>query len=96
MSENTAPARCTEAEWRAARAAGLPFVTTYDEVSIHQFAEAIRAEERAAAQGLLAALRRTEDNLSRLIAAAHHDEVLMTPWRDDVRAAIAKATGSAA
>jgi hypothetical protein len=48
----------------------------------------------AAAPDLLSALRRTEDNLSRLIAAKHHDEVLMTPWRDEVRAAIAKAIGS--
>ena len=48
MSENTTPARCTEAEWNAARAAGLLVVTTADEVALHKFAEAIRAEERAA------------------------------------------------
>ena len=48
MSENTAKAACTEREWQLAREAGLPIFTTADEVAIHKFAEAIRADERAA------------------------------------------------
>jgi len=52
-----------------------------------------KANERliTASPKLLAQLRRTHDNLSRLIAAQHHDAVLMTPWRDEVRAALAEA-----
>lgn len=48
MSENTAQAACTKREWDLARECGLPFFTTADEVAIHKFAEAIRADERAA------------------------------------------------
>lgn len=47
MSENTAAAMCTEAEYTAAREAGLLFVTsgtTAQERAIHRFAEAIRAQ----------------------------------------------------
>jgi len=43
MTENTAPARCTEVEYNMARNAGLLVVTTADEVAIHKFAEAIRS-----------------------------------------------------
>ncbi|WP_404991202.1 hypothetical protein [Cupriavidus pauculus] len=43
----------------------------------------------------LAALRLTEDNLSRLISAKHPDEVLMTPWRDHIRAVLARAAQEA-
>lgn len=50
MTENTAPARCTEAEWELARDAGLPIFTTADEVAIHKFAEAIRAAIAQATQ----------------------------------------------
>jgi len=51
------------------------------------------ANERliASSPKLLAQLRRTESNLSRLIDSQHHDAVLMTPWRDEVRAALAEA-----
>lgn len=48
MSENLAKAACTEQEYQAARAAGLLVITTADEVAIHAFAEAIRAEQMAA------------------------------------------------
>lgn len=48
MSENTAPARCSAAEWKMARDAGLSIFTTADEVAIHRFAEAIRAESAPA------------------------------------------------
>lgn len=51
------------------------------------------ADLYAAAPRMLAALCRTESNLSRLIAAKHSDEVLMTPWRDEIRALIAEAEG---
>lgn len=47
MAENTTSARCTEAEWKAATTAGLPFAvlgTTAQERAIHAFAQAIRAE----------------------------------------------------
>jgi hypothetical protein len=45
MTENTAPARCSEAEYSMARDAGLLVVTTADEAAIHKFAEAIRASQ---------------------------------------------------
>ena len=48
MSETLAVAGCTEAEWKAAREAGLLVITTQEEVAIHKFAELIRAQERAA------------------------------------------------
>lgn len=54
MAENTQPARCTEAEFKAAREAGLMVFTTADEVAIHKFAEAIRQE--AYAKGYAAAI----------------------------------------
>lgn len=44
MSETTAPAACTEAEFNMARKAGWLVVTTADEVAVHKFAEAIRAQ----------------------------------------------------
>jgi len=44
MSESTAAAACTEAEFQAARGAGLLVATTADEAAIHKFAEAIRSE----------------------------------------------------
>lgn len=47
MSENTQGAACTEAEWEAARDAGLPVFTTKDERAIHAFAEAIRQQNTA-------------------------------------------------
>lgn len=47
MSENTKAAACTEQEWKLARDAGLPIFTTADELSIHKFAEAIRASVNA-------------------------------------------------
>lgn len=49
MAENTTPAKCTEQEYQAAREAGLLVVTTADEVAIHKFAEAMRAEGYVAA-----------------------------------------------
>lgn len=56
MAENLAAAACTEREWQLATAAGLPFVpggTTEQERAIHAFAEAIRAEARAACESVL-------------------------------------------
>jgi hypothetical protein len=47
MSECTTPAQCSEQEYQMARAAGLLVVTVSDEIAIHKFAEAIRAEDRA-------------------------------------------------
>jgi hypothetical protein len=56
---------CTEAEFHAARAAGLLVVTTADEAAIHAYAEAIRRHERQALGSLLAEeaadMRRTGD-----------------------------------
>ena len=43
MSENTTPARCSEAVYQAARAAGLLIVTTDEEAAVQKFAEAIQA-----------------------------------------------------
>lgn len=43
MSENTAKAACTQAEFDMARAAGLLVASTGDERAIHAFAEAVRA-----------------------------------------------------
>lgn len=48
MSENTASAACTQAEWIAARKVGLLISTTADERALHAFAEAIRADTRDA------------------------------------------------
>lgn len=45
MSENTAAAACTDAEWQAAKAAGLLWAelgTTAQEQAIHAFASSIR------------------------------------------------------
>ncbi len=47
MSESTAPAACTEAEFQMARQAGLLVFSTADEIAIHLFAEAVRAEATA-------------------------------------------------
>lgn len=55
MSENTASARCSEAEYRAARVAGILVVTTQDEEAVHAFAESIRTEARAAVAELVEA-----------------------------------------
>ncbi len=52
MAESTTQAKCTEAEWRAARDAGLLFSeqgTNAFDAAIHKFAEAMRAEGYAAA-----------------------------------------------
>jgi hypothetical protein len=52
MAENTAPAKCTDSEWRAAREAGLLFCdpgSTAQEIALHKFAQAMRAEGYAAA-----------------------------------------------
>lgn len=48
------------------------------------------AQQLENARALLAL---TESNLSRLIAAKHSDEVLMTPWRDEIRAFLAVPQG---
>lgn len=45
MSENTAPAQCTQEEWDMARDAGLPIFTTADEVAISKFAMALRMRD---------------------------------------------------
>ena len=44
---------------------------------------------------LVKALELTKDNLSRLIAAKHSDEVLMSPWLKVVKIALAAARGEA-
>jgi hypothetical protein len=49
MAECTTSAKCTDAEYQAAREAGLLVVTVADEIAIHKFAEAMRAEGYAAA-----------------------------------------------
>jgi hypothetical protein len=52
MSESTTPGQCTDAEWEAARDAGLLFEaqgTNAFDAAIHKFAEAMRAEGYAAA-----------------------------------------------
>lgn len=49
MAENTTPAKCSESEYQAARDAGLLVVTTADEIAIHKFAAAMRAEGYAQA-----------------------------------------------
>lgn len=43
MSETTAPAACTEAEFQMARAAGLLIVTTSEEFAIHKYAAFVRS-----------------------------------------------------
>ena len=70
MTENTAPARCTEAEYEHARTAGLLVVTTREEIAIHRFAESIRtdatrllAEKEAELKGAYELLHQTEDRL---------------------------------
>lgn len=47
MSENLLKAACTRAEFMAAQKAGIWVMTTEDEQAIHDFAEAIREEQRA-------------------------------------------------
>jgi hypothetical protein len=47
VSENLQKAQCSKHEFDAAITAGLPVFTTAHERKIHQFAEAIRAEDRA-------------------------------------------------
>jgi hypothetical protein len=44
MAENTTPAKCSDAVYHAAVAAGLLVVTTGDEAAIQKFAEAMYAE----------------------------------------------------
>lgn len=59
MSESTTPAQCTDAEFKAATASGLVFEmpgTNAFDAALHRFAEAIRAEQRAASPDLLEAL----------------------------------------
>ncbi len=51
MSENTVSACCTEREFFLAREAGLLIATTADEVALHKFADAIRADEAIARVG---------------------------------------------
>lgn len=41
MSENTAQAKCSEAVYQAARAAGVLIVTTGEEAAVQRFAEAM-------------------------------------------------------
>jgi membrane protein required for beta-lactamase induction len=56
MAENTSPAKCTDAEWEAARAAGLLFAdlgSTAQERAFHAFAEAIRDQAAAACATVL-------------------------------------------
>lgn len=56
MAENLSPAGCTDAEWEAAKDAGLLFAdlgSSTQERAIHAFAEAIRAEARAACEAIL-------------------------------------------
>ncbi|WP_428419224.1 hypothetical protein [Methylibium sp.] len=51
MSEITSPAACTAFEWEAAKQTGLltsPPLTTAWERSLHAFAAAVRADEKAA------------------------------------------------
>lgn len=88
MSESTAPARCTETEFEAARAAGLLVVSVDDERAIHAFAEAIRADLLSALEELVEIV---EDAISQK-SAKDLDSFTLQP----ARAAIAKATGSAA
>lgn len=47
MSENPLKSACTRAEFMAAQKAGIWVMTTEDEQAIHDFAEAIREEQRA-------------------------------------------------
>lgn len=43
MAENTTPAKCSEAVYEAARAAGLLIVTTSEEAAVQKFADAMYA-----------------------------------------------------
>ena len=61
MSENTAKAACTQAEFNMARAAGLFIATTADERAIHAFAEAVGAKHQAFEARVLALLTELED-----------------------------------
>lgn len=54
MTENLQSARCSEAEFTAAREAGILVFTTADEVAVHKFAQAIR--KQAYADGYAAAI----------------------------------------
>lgn len=64
MAENTQPARCTEAEFKAAREAGLMVFTTADEVAIHKFAELIRAMSKPVREHRDCAWRPDKSSLS--------------------------------
>lgn len=45
MSENLTGAKCSQRDWELARDSGLPIFSTSDELAIHAFASAIRAQE---------------------------------------------------
>ena len=49
-------------------------------------------EPRTPVEAMLEALRLTERNLTSLIDASRPNALIMSPWRDEVRKAIAEAT----
>jgi hypothetical protein len=92
MSENTAPARCSEAEYEAARKAGILIVTAQNEAAVHAFAEAIRAEARASVAELIEVANRAA------IAAVRGDDnqpgTIRNQDLDALRAALARVKGA--
>lgn len=86
MAENTAPAMCSDAEWEAAKAAGLlvaPPLTTAQECALHAFAVAMRAD-------LLDALTELSDIVQGLLDK--DGTVIDSFTLQPARAAIANAT----
>lgn len=63
MSESTTTAKCTEAEWLAARDAGLIFAapgTNAQDLAIHKFVSAVRADLLASLKALVEQVERGE------------------------------------
>lgn len=80
MTENTAPARCTDEEWKLARDSGLPIFTTADEVAIHKFADSIRTVTLSAIDAKDAEIARLRELLTLMVRT--HDEPAETQLQE--------------
>lgn len=87
------PLACREADHALAVKAGLRADTPIAQLSVHQFAEAIRAEEAAKRDALVKILKTTAGNIRSLGPAGALDQVPMPYriWLEEVEKALAAA-----
>ena len=82
MSENTTPARCSDAVYQVARAAGLLIVTTGEEAAVQKFADAIYAMGYADAIEFVATGESKDSRIANVREETTYEKSARWAWPD--------------